>query len=53
MEFPVGPETEAGLPLVFLAQGIVLTFCAFIGFEDSLNVAEELRTRAATSRSAW
>ena len=43
MEFPVGPETEAGLPLVFLAQGIVLTFYAFIGFEDSLNVAEELK----------
>ena len=43
MEFPVRPETEAGLPLVFLAQGIVLTFYAFIGFEDSLNVAEELK----------
>ena len=43
MEFPVGPETESGLPLVLLAQGIVLTFYAFIGFEDSLNVAEELK----------
>ena len=43
LEFPVSPETEAGLPLVFLAQGIVLTFYAFIGFEDSLNVAEELK----------
>ena len=43
MEFPARPETEAGLPLVFLAQGIVLTFYAFIGFEDSLNVAEELK----------
>ena len=43
LEFPVGVETEAGLPLVFLAQGIVLTFYAFIGFEDSLNVAEELK----------
>ena len=43
LEFPVGAETEAGLPLVFLAQGIVLTFYAFIGFEDSLNVAEELK----------
>ena len=43
LEFPVRPETEAGLPLVFLAQGIVLTFYAFIGFEDSLNVAEELK----------
>ena len=43
MEFPVGAETEAELPLVFLAQGIVLTFYAFIGFEDSLNVAEELK----------
>ena len=43
LEFPARPETEAGLPLAFLAQGIVLTFYAFIGFEDSLNVAEELK----------
>ena len=28
---------------MFLAQGIVLTFYAFIGFEDTLNVAEELK----------
>ena len=36
LEFPARPETEAGLPLVFLAQGIVLTFYAFIGFEDTV-----------------
>ncbi len=43
LEFPVGAETEAGLPLVMLVQGVVLTFYAFLGFEDSINVAEELK----------
>ena len=43
MEFPSLPETEAGLPLVFLVQGVVLTFYSFLGFEDSINVAEELK----------
>ena len=43
LEFPVGAETEAGLPLVLLVQGVVLTFYAFLGFEDSINVAEELK----------
>ena len=43
LEFPAGTETETGLPLVFLVQGMVLTFYAFLGFEDALNVAEELK----------
>ena len=43
LEFPAGTEIETGLPLVFLVQGMVLTFYAFLGFEDALNVAEELK----------
>ena len=43
LEFPAVTETETGLPLVLLVQGMVLTFYAFLGFEDSLNVAEELK----------
>ena len=43
LEFPMGSETEAGLPLVLLVQGVVLTFYAFLGFEDSINIAEELK----------
>ena len=43
LEFPAGTGTETGLPLVFLVQGMVLTFYAFLGFEDALNVAEELK----------
>ena len=43
LEFPVGSETEAGLPLVLMVQGVVLTFYSFLGFEDSINIAEELK----------
>ena len=43
LEFPVGSETTAGLPLVLMVQGVVLTFYAFLGFEDSINIAEELK----------
>ena len=42
LEFPSAPGTESGLPLVFLINGIVLTFYSFLGFEDAINVAEEL-----------
>jgi amino acid transporter len=38
---PDGPGNDVLLVLVF--QGAVLTFFAFIGFEDILNVAEECR----------
>ena len=37
------PTPALATLLVCLAQGIVLTFYAFIGFEDTLNVAEELK----------
>ena len=43
LEFPTGPGTDSGLPLVFLVNGIVLTFYSFLGFEDAINVAEELK----------
>ena len=43
LEFPAVTETETGPPLVLLVQGMLLTFYAFLGFEDSLNVAEELK----------
>jgi amino acid transporter len=36
------PEADAGLPLLVL-QGSILTFFAFIGFEDTINVAEEVK----------
>lgn len=43
LEFPSAPGTDSGLPLVFLINGIVLTFYSFLGFEDAINVAEELK----------
>jgi amino acid transporter len=41
LEIPDGPGGDATALLVM--QGAVLTFFAFIGFEDTLNVAEECR----------
>lgn len=41
LETPVSIGSDALIVLVF--QGAVLTFFAFIGFEDTLNVAEECR----------
>jgi amino acid transporter len=41
LEMPPAASGEADLFL--LMQGAVLTFFAFIGFEDTLNVAEEVR----------
>lgn len=38
-----GSEGGAGLDLSLLASGAVLTFFAFVGFEDMLNVAEEVK----------
>lgn len=46
--FETPPErADAGLALVVL-QASVLTFFAFIGFEDAINVAEECRDPATT-----
>src|SRR5690606_18417353 len=44
LETPGSPAGEgfAGLDLPLLASGAVLTFFAFVGFEDMLNVAEEV-----------
>ncbi len=41
---------EAGLAvaLVFVVQGVVLTFFSFLGFEDTLNVAEEVKNPSRT-----
>ena len=38
-------KTQSYLPLILL-QGAVLTFYAFIGFEDLLNIAEEVKNPA-------
>ncbi|QRK04436.1 amino acid permease [Archangium violaceum] len=40
---PEAGGMEAGLTLGLLLQGAVLTFFSFIGFEDILNVAEEVK----------
>nr|TFG53128.1 MAG: amino acid permease [Hyphomicrobiales bacterium] len=42
------PMTEAGgglssVPLLLIAQGAILTFYSFLGFEDLLNISEETR----------
>src|SRR5690606_25651419 len=39
---PAGGGLEA-IPLLLVVQGAVLTFYSFIGFEDTLNVAEEVK----------
>jgi amino acid transporter len=50
LELPPPPEggTEAGLSPGLLLQGAVLTFFSFIGFEDILNVAEEVKQPRTT-----
>jgi APA family basic amino acid/polyamine antiporter len=40
--------TEAGITVGLLLQGAVLTFFSFIGFEDILNVAEEVKRPRTT-----
>ena len=45
-EFP--PEAMnglmfAGFPMLLIMQGAILTFYSFLGFEDTLNVAEEVK----------
>lgn len=39
---PIGGELLA-IPPLLIIQGAVLTFFSFVGFEDSLNVAEEVK----------
>ena len=38
----VGPDI-GGVPMLLMVQGAVLTFYSFLGFEDTLNVAEEVK----------
>jgi amino acid transporter len=42
------PDAGASLALALVVQGVVLTFFAFLGFEDSLNVAEEVKNPSRT-----
>ncbi|MEE1655543.1 APC family permease [Microvirga sp. CF3062] len=42
-ETPPPGEAASDVMMLLVLQGAVLTFFAFIGFEDSLNVAEECR----------
>jgi len=53
LEFPAGEAGEAGQPvaastMLLVAQGAVLTFFSFIGFEDMLNVSEEVKSPERT-----
>lgn len=49
-ETPVSPAGGglAAVPLLLLVQGAVLTFFSFLGFEDTLNVAEEVKNPRRT-----
>lgn len=42
------PAEAGGIDLALLLQGAVLTFFSFIGFEDSINVAEEVKNPRRT-----
>jgi basic amino acid/polyamine antiporter, APA family len=44
---PAGGDLLA-IPPLLLVQGAVLTFFSFVGFEDSLNVAEEVKSPRTT-----
>jgi amino acid transporter len=41
-------DAGASLALALVVQGVVLTFFAFLGFEDTLNVAEEVKDPTRT-----
>jgi amino acid transporter len=41
-------DASASLALALGVQGVVLTFFAFLGFEDTLNVAEEVKNPSRT-----
>jgi basic amino acid/polyamine antiporter, APA family len=49
LETPPAPEGgDGGIGMVLLMQGAVLTFFSFIGFEDTLNIAEEVKNPRRT-----
>jgi basic amino acid/polyamine antiporter, APA family len=41
-------DASTSLALALVVQGVVLTFFAFLGFEDALNVAEEVKNPSRT-----
>ena len=43
-----GTDAAGATALVLVVQGVVLTFFAFLGFEDTLNVAEEVKNPSRT-----
>jgi APA family basic amino acid/polyamine antiporter len=43
LETPPGPDGSSSIGLLMVMNGAVLTFFSFIGFEDTLNVAEEVK----------
>lgn len=48
LETPPPGEGASDIVILLLLQGAVLTFFAFIGFEDTINVAEECRNPQRT-----
>jgi amino acid transporter len=47
-ETPAQPDGSSGLTMLLVMQGAVLTFFSFIGFEDTLNIAEEVKNPRRT-----
>lgn len=45
---PAGIEIDGAVMSLLIVQGAVLTFFAFIGFEDTINIAEECRNPQTT-----
>jgi amino acid transporter len=43
-----GTDAASGLALALVVQGVVLSFFAFLGFEDTINVAEEVKNPSRT-----
>jgi len=43
LDVPVQPDGTSALTLALVMQGSILTFFSFLGFEDMLNVAEEVK----------
>ncbi len=43
LEVPPAPDGSSSIGLLMVMNGAVLTFFSFIGFEDTLNVAEEVK----------
>lgn len=48
LETPLSAEGTSSLSFALLMQGAALTFYSFLGFEDTLNVAEEVKSPERT-----